>query len=54
MMEGKSMEHPKIFLGEQKGTEDTYREHVKEKVKKRRKSQGTVNSFYVGQPSSFR
>lgn len=36
-MEGKSMEHTKISLGEQKDTEDTYREQVKEKVKKRRK-----------------
>lgn len=32
------MDYPKIYLGEQKGTEDTHREHVKEKVKKRGKS----------------
>lgn len=37
-MEGRSMEHDKIYLGEQKGTEDTYREQLKEKVRKRRKS----------------
>lgn len=37
-MEGKSLEHPKIYLREQKGTEDTYREQVKEKMKKRKKS----------------
>ena len=37
-MEGKSLEHPKIYLGEQKGTEDTYREQVKETMKKRKKS----------------
>lgn len=30
-MEGRSMEHAKIYPEEQKGTEDTYREQVKEK-----------------------
>lgn len=37
-MKGRSMEHAKIYLGEKKGTEDTYREQVKEKAKQRRKS----------------
>lgn len=32
------MEPDKIYLGGQKGIEDTYREQVKEKVRKRKKS----------------
>lgn len=47
------MEYPKVYPGEQKGTGDTYREQVKEKLKSGRRVR-EQKSFHVGQPSRFR